>query len=347
MRDRATTTPSSALAAQLTDLIWGYQRTQLIYVAAVLGLADLLAESPRSVSDLAAASGTDAPSLARLLRALAAHGLFAEREDGRFELTPLAALLRSGTPGSLRAQVLAEGTDLYPLWGDLLHSAQTGQSAYEHLYGMPNWAYRERHPEANSRFNAYMSDVTRQKVAAVLANYRFPTDGVVVDVGGGDGTFLAALLRQYPALRGVLFDLPHVAPAAAPILAEAGVAERCALQAGDFFAAVPVGGDCYILSTVLHDWDDERSTAILRRCREAMSPVARLLVIERVLPADNSSPVGRLRDVHMLVTNVGGRERTEAEWRAVLAEGGFQVTQVTGLVAAGTAYHVIEADPVA
>jgi hypothetical protein len=159
--------------AQMMDLIWGYQRTQMVYVAAELGLADLLAEGPGSVDVLATATRTHAPSLYRLLRALAGQAVFAEREDGRFELTPLAELLRSGTPGSLRAMVLAEAGDLYPAWGELLHSVQTGQPAFERVYGLPNWEYRAQHPDANARFNAYMGDMTRQKAAAVLAHFRF------------------------------------------------------------------------------------------------------------------------------------------------------------------------------
>ena len=192
--------PEPALAARVADMLWGYQRTQMLFVAAELGLADLIAQGLQPVDALAAATGTHAPSLYRLLRALAGDGVFAEREDGRFELTPLAALLRSDTPGSMRAMVLAEGRDFYPLWGELLHCVQTGETVFERVYGMSNWEYRVRHPEVNARFNAYMADMTRQKATEVLAHYRFPESGVVVDVGGGDGTFLVALLRRYPSL---------------------------------------------------------------------------------------------------------------------------------------------------
>jgi hypothetical protein len=341
MSDNPTFAPAAPLAARFTDLLWGYQRTQLLYAAAVLGLADLLEEGPRSVTELAVATETDAPSLARLLWALTAHGLFTERDDGQFALNPLAALLRTDTADSLRAMVLAEAGDLYPIWGALLHSVRTGETAFEHLHGMTNWEYRAQHPEVNARFNAYMGDLARQKVAAVLANYPFPDAGMVVDVGGGDGTLLIALLTRYPGLRGTLFDLPHVAAAAK--LEAAGVAARCAVVGGDFFTAVPTGGDYYILAAVLHDWDDARAADILRQCHRAMPSTATLLLIERVLPDDNSSPVGRLRDMHMLVLNTGGRERTAAEWRAVLADGGFALTALTS---AGPAYHVITATPI-
>ncbi len=329
--------------AQLSDLIWGYQRTQLLHVAARLGIADLLAGGPQSVETLAAATETHGPSLYRLLRALAGHGVFTEQENGQFELTPMAELLRTGTPGSLRAMALAEGSDFYPVWGELLYSVQTGQPAFERVYGLPNWQYREQHPDANARFNAYMGDLTRQKAKAVVAHYRFPERGTVIDIGGGNGTLLAAILQAQPALRGVLFDLPHVVDEGREVLAGGGVADRCELIGGDFFAAVPAGGDCYLLATVLHDWDDDRAMDILRQCRQAMVATAILLVIERVMPADNSFSVTKLRDIHMLVGNAGGRERTEQEWQTVLASAGFRLQLLTP---AGPAYHVLEAIPV-
>jgi len=163
MGDSPLPAPAAPLAARFTDLLWGYQRTQLLYAAAVLGLADLLVEGPRAVAELAVATETHAPSLARLLRALTAHGLFTERDDGQFALNPLAALLQTNTPGSLRAMVLAEAGDLYPIWGELLHSVRTGETAFEHLHGMTNWEYRERHAEVNARFNAYMGDLVQDQ----------------------------------------------------------------------------------------------------------------------------------------------------------------------------------------
>jgi len=299
-RPAPTPTPAPP-QAQLADLLWGYQRTQLLYVAAKLGIADLLVTGPRSTEELAAATGTHAPSLYRLLRALAGHAVFAEQEDGRFELTPLAALLQTDSPDSMRAMALAEGEDFYAVWGELLHSVRTGETAFARVYGMANWEYRAQNPEANARFNAYMGDLTRQKAAAVVTHYRFPERGTVVDVGGGDGTLLAAILRAYPHLRGVLFDVPHVVAQAEAVLAAAGVADRCARVGGDFFADVPPGGDRYLLATVLHDWGDDRAADILRTCRRAMTPGATLLVIERVMPGRNVPSMAKLRDMHMLI----------------------------------------------
>ena len=331
-----------ALAAELTELLQGYQRTQLLYVAAELGLADFFTPGPQSVEALAAATDTHPPSLYRLLRALASLGVFAERGDGRFELTPLAALLQPETPGSLRAMVLAGGADFYPVWGELLSSVRTGRTAFEQVYGVSNWEYRRRHPEVNARFNALMADYARQTAAGVVANYRFPESGVVIDVGGGTGTLLAAVVRQHAGLEGVLFDQPHVVAEATAVMDAAGVADRCRIEAGDFFAAVPAGGDVYILSWILHDWDDARAADILIQCRRAMASRARLLVVERVIPPGNDPSPGKLIDIHMLLINAGGRERTEEEWRALLEASGFSLRSSTPI---GRGFSVLEALP--
>jgi hypothetical protein len=332
----------AALSARFHDLALGYQHSQLLYVAAKLGLADLLAEAPQTVEELAAATQMHAPSLARVLRALAGFGVFAERDDGRYELTPLARPLRSGVPGSLRALVLVQGEDLYPVWGQLLYSVQTGKPAFDQVHGMPNWAYRERHPEVNARFNAGLAANARASKGSVAAVYPFPERGLVVDVGGADGTLLTLILAPRPGLRGVLFDQPHVAAAAGPTLTAAGVTDRVEIVGGDFFTAVPAGGDYYVLSAILHDWDDDRATAILAQCRQAMAPAATLLLVERVLPAGNDPSPVKMMDINMLVTNAGGRERTEADWRALLAAGGFALQR---RVVAGSTYEVIEAVP--
>jgi hypothetical protein len=340
----AATPAPAALSAQFLDLFLGYQRTQLLYVAATLGLADLLADGPRTVADLATATSTHPPSFARVLRALAGLGVFAAREDGRYELTPLAQPLRSGVSGSLRALVLAQGEDLYPVWGALLYSVQTGAPAFDHLYGMANWEYRKLHPDVNARFNAYMSDLAGRRAAAVAAGYPFPDAGVVIDVGGGDGTLLAAILARHPGLRGILFDQPHVVKEARQRIAAAGagITERVDVIGGDFFAAVPAGGDYYLLSAVLHDWGDDHAAAILAQCRRAMEPGAKLLVIEQVLPPGNDPSLVKLFDILMLVTNAGGRERTEEEWRTLLAGGGFALQTRR---AATPTYEVLEAAP--
>jgi hypothetical protein len=187
-----------------------------------------------------------------------------------------------------------------------------------------------------------MAHHARQTASAVVAHYAFPERGSVVDVGGGNGTLLAAVLRQYPGLQGVLFDQPHVVVEAPAVLDPAGVAERCRIEAGDFFTAVPAGGDIYILSWILHDWDDARATDILVQCRHAMPAQARLLVVERVIPPDNDPSLGKVADIHMLLTNAGGRERTEDEWRALLGAAGFHLQSSTPI---GRGFSVLEALP--
>lgn len=341
--DPASAAPSPAtLSAQFLDLFLGYQRTQLLYVAAALNLADRSAAGPQAVTDLAAATHTHAPSLARVLRALAGLGVFRAREDGRYELTPLAEPLRSGVPGSLRALVLAQGHDLYPVWGQLLHSVQTGEPAFDHVYGMPNWEYRRLHADVNERFNAFMADLAGRRASAVAVSYPFPESGMIVDVGGGDGMLLATVLRDHPRLRGTLLDQPHVVTGAGARLTAAGVAERVTVVGGDFFAEIPAGGDYYVLSAVLHDWGDEEATAILTQCLRAMAPEAILLLVEQVLPAGNVPSLVKLWDIHMLVTNAGGRERSEAEWRALLDAGGFVFRR---RLPATPTYEVLEASP--
>jgi predicted O-methyltransferase YrrM len=345
MMDDATSNISAvqaALATELNELVLGYRRTQLFYVAAKLGLADLLASGPQSVDALAAAAHVDASSLYRLLRALAGYGAFAEQEDGRFQLTPLAALLQADLPGSLRATVLAHGEDFYRVWGELFYSVQTGEPAFDRVYGLSNWAYRQQHPEANARFNALMASMARRRAAGVLSTYRFAGHRVVVDVGGGNGTLLVALLRHYPELRGMLVDQPHVIAQAHTVLATAGVADRCIVLEGDFFAEVPAGGDFYILSEILHDWSDARASDILVRCHRAMASGAKLLIVERVVPKGNDPSPAKLIDIQMLVTNAGGRERTEHEWRRLVESAGFRVRSI---VRTGEPGDILEAVP--
>ena len=247
-----------APAAALHELITGYQRSQQLIVAVELGLADLLAGGPRSVAVLADATGTDEDALRRLIRGLAACGLLVVRNDDTVESTPLAALLQSATEGSLRTLALAQ-RDFYPVWGELGDSVHTGQPSFDRVYGQPNWAYRQQHPEANKRFNELMAQHARTRAADLLDSGRLPGSGTVVDVGGGNGTLLATLLAEHPQLHGVLFDQPHVLNDATTVLVDAGVADRCEVVAGDFFAEVPPGGDAYILSGVLCDWPDDQA----------------------------------------------------------------------------------------
>ena len=312
----------------LLHLINGFRISQLIAVAAKLGLADLLAAGPQSSAALAEHTGMHAPSLYRVLRALSSIGVFHEDEHGRFGLTPLADGLRSDVPSSLRAWAIFCGDpQVWQAWGALGYSVQTGETAFSHVFGMDVWTYRAQHPEANAIFNAAMAATSAREVPAIVAAYDFSRIHTLVDVGGGHGTLLAGILQVYPSMRGVLFDLPHVLAGAAPVLEAAGVAERCQRVGGSFFDSVPPGGDAYLLHRIIHDWDDEQSTAILQRCHAAMAAQARLLLVEGVIQPPNRPDPTKMLDIQMLVS-AGGRERTESEWRTLLARAGFGLTQV-------------------
>jgi O-methyltransferase domain/Dimerisation domain len=227
--------------ATLVQMISGYWVSQAVYVAAKLGVADLLADGPRPVEELAAATQTDAPSLHRVLRALASLGVFTQASPGTFALTPLAALLQTGTPDCMRALAIMHGEEPYRAWGNILHSVQIGQTAFAQQFGTSYFAYLAQHPEANRVFNQAMTGNTTQLVGAVVEAYDFSPFKTIVDVGGSYGTLLAAILRSNPAARGILFDQPHVAAAAQEQVALAGMAERCTTVGGDFFVEVPAG----------------------------------------------------------------------------------------------------------
>ena len=332
--------------AALLRLVNGAATAQAVAVAARLGLADLLAKGPCDAAALAAATGTHAPSLHRLLRMLVALGIAAEAPDDRFALGPLGERLRAGVPGSMRDLVLLFGhPDFWATWGALEHCVRTGETAVRHLFGAATTFERyEADPAFGAIFDAGMAVLAERAAAAVLNARPFPDSGLIVDVGGGKGTLLAAVLQAKPGLSGVVLDLPGVAARAAEVLQEAGLQGRARALGGDMFAAVPAGAELYLLKSVLHDWDDARADAILASCRAAMTqPGARLLVIERVMPelmtpepAALAQAVGDL----MMLTRAGGRERTEAEFRALLTGAGLRLLQV---LPTASHYAVLEA----
>jgi len=329
---------SSATAADrpppavLYDLATGHYVSQAIYVAAKLGIADLLGAGPRNRDELANATGTHAPSLGRVLRLLASVGVFAERGDGSFELTPLGACLRSGVPGSFRAvALLFASPGVWSSWGDLLHTVRTGETAWHHVFGTDGFEYFAQHPEEGAIFDEAMGAFTATVAIAVAAAYDFSPFGTLVDVGGGEGALLVGILRANPALRGVVFDLPRLAPGARKQIAGAGLGDRCEFVAGDFFEAVPGGGDAYVLKHVIHDWDDTRAVRILRNCHRVMRPQGRLLIVEGVYPPriDHSaaSRGAAANDVNMLVCT-GGRQRSEGEFRDLFEAAGLSLTRI-------------------
>jgi SAM-dependent methyltransferase len=324
----------------LLEIVRGYRQGQALAVAATLGIADLLADGPRLVDELAEATGTHAPSLLRLLRALASIGVFAEGDGQRFQLTPLAEPLRSDAPRSVRSSLRFLGDSvLFVPWGQLLHSVRTGGPAFDHVFGTGMYAYLAQHPAAAEVFNAGMSGQPRHE--AVLEAYDFGGARVVVDVGGGNGRLIAAILSAHPAQRGILCDLPEVVAEARQRLEREGLADRCQVVGGSFLDWVPVGGDLYLLSDVLHNWDDDRAVTILANCRKAMAEEGRLVIVQQVLPPGNDDVFGRFADLNMLIL-LGGRERTADDFRQLLALAGFTLTRIIGT---RVPYSIVEAIP--
>jgi ubiquinone/menaquinone biosynthesis C-methylase UbiE len=259
-----------------------------------------------------------------------------------FELTPPARLLQHDVAGSLKSTALLYGDDVFwAAYGAMIHSVRTGEPAFEHRHGAPMYAYLAGHAATASLFDAAMSGFTEREIATILAAYDFSRFTTIVDVGGGRGTLLAALLKTYPQLRGTILDRNEVAEGAGRLLADAGLTERATFVAGDFFQAVPAGGDAYLLKSVIHNWDDAAARSILRNCRQAMRPDAHLIVMERVVPPANVPSEAKLFDINMLVT-VGGEERTEAQYRALFEAAGFDVTRIT---ATASPLTLIEAVP--
>jgi hypothetical protein len=325
----------------LQQLIQGFQITQCIYVAARLGIADLLKDGPRSSEELAQVTATHAPSLYRILRLLAAVGLLTEGDAHSFALTPLGAYLQTGVPDSKRNMALFFGDKvIWQVWSALLHSVETGEPAYQHVFGLTAWEHRAQHPEIAALADHFMTESTASVALRVPAAYDFSATGTLVDVGGGHGQMLASILQAYPTLHGILFDLPHVVKGAPPLLESAGVFDRCQVIGGDAFTAVPTGYDTYLLSRMINSWDDERAIALLTLCHQAMKPQGKVLLVERVILAGRTSALLALEfDLHLLM-GPGGKDRTEAEHRTLLKAAGFELTQ---LIAVLPPFYIIEA----
>jgi hypothetical protein len=254
----------------------------------------------------------------------------------------MAELLRTGIPSSMRALAITYNEEMYQAWGNMLHSIQTGEPAFAHRFGMGPFPYFMQNPEADRIFNEAMIGYTHQVANAVVGVYDFSAFGTVADVGGGYGTLLAAILQSNPSARGILFDVPHVIDAAQGFLNTTGVADRCTGVAGDFFTAVPAGADAYVLSQILHDWEDEQCLTILKHTRRVTPKDGKLLVVELVIPPGNEPFFGKWLDLHMLAIP-GGRERTEAEYSTLFRDAGFELTNIVPTPAGPS---VVEAAPI-
>lgn len=331
-----------AAAADLMQMVNGYQVSQAICVAATLGIADELTNGPRSSDDLAAATGSHPQALYRLLRALASVGVLHEGATRQFSLTMLGSGLRSDAEQSVAPWARMVGRAYYrDAWGELLHSVHTGENAFAHAHGIGVWQYRIDHPEESLIFDRAMSSFVPAVATAVLAAYDFGCFDVIMDVGGGQGALLAAILARNPPQRGILFDQPMVVEGAGAVLSATSVADRCEVVGGDFFAAVPEGADAHVMKWILHDWDDERSIAVLKSCRRAIRPDGTLVVLEAVLAPPNEGARAKFADLNMLAVP-GGQERTRDEFAALFAASGFRLTKV---IDAGPRISIVEGEP--
>jgi hypothetical protein len=311
-------------------LMSGFRAFQMVVAACRLQVPDLVAAGPKTVGELAASTGMHAPSLRRLLRGLAVWGLLVEMPDGRFASTPLSDHFRSDKPG-LRNMTIMLSEEGYQAWADLMYTLGTGKPAYEHLYGKSHFERLGENPEMAAHFNDAMVESSTRVARAFAAAYDVTGVRTVVDVGGGNGAVLMAVLKANPEIRGVLFDLAQGLAGAHDKLVAAGVAERVTLQEGSFFEAVPSGADLYLLKWIVHDWDDGRALAILQTCKRAMNAKARLVLLERRLPEriENADEAlaSVMGDLHMMVV-LGGKERTTNEYRDLLAQADLRMTRV-------------------
>lgn len=317
------------LSAAMFTLIMGRWVSHLIYVAAKLELADRLKHGPRTVEELATAAEVQAPVLYRVLRTLASVGVFAETKDNRFKLTPLALTLQKAAPGSMHAAALLFGEKYQEdARAQLVQGLKTGEIPFVKAHGVSFFEYLEKHAEDFKVFGESMTSVSSTENPAIAAAYKFSGMRTLVDVGGGNGSLLGTILKANPKLKGVLFDLPSVSASAKQDrhVTVKGIAERCTLESGDFFEAVPKGGDAYMMKRTLHDWDDERCSKILANCCAEMNENGRVLVIDSVISPGNGPDRGKLIDMQMLI--MGGRERTKQEFAALFRNAGLKLTRI-------------------
>jgi len=309
----------------------GYCQAKALQVAAELGVADLIAETPKTADQLAQTVRANSDALYRLLRALASLGIFKEDRDGRFENTPLSEPLRTGVPGSVRDYVINFSHDVFfSAWAMFMDVVRTGKPSFGKVNGYDQWEYFRRHPDVGERFNKQISARTAQVASALVEAYDFSRFETLIDVGGGVGAVVAAVLNKFPNLHGCLYDQASVIEGAKSFLDAKGVLSRCDLISGDFFQSVPKGLDAYLMKSILHDWQDEQALKILKQCRVAMEKHATLLIIDAVITRDNAPHPGKWKDLTMLVC-YGSRERTEEEFRNLLCQSGFELKRVIPL----------------
>jgi hypothetical protein len=322
--------PQPSPSEQLFQLCFGFMPAICLNTVAQLSVSEQLAQGPRHVNDIASACHANADALYRVMRAVATVGIFSEIEPGKFAQTPMSDLLRQDHPQSLRPFTLFFPDPLhFRCYSNLMHSVKTGETTAKPTVGVELFDFLKDHPKESAIFNAAMVNLTQIFIPAVLEAYDFGSTKTLVDVGGGHGSVVAAILQKYPSMKGILFDLDHVVQGASTHLAAMGVSNRCEIEAGDFFKNVPAGGDTYIMKNIIHDWDDQRSIAILKNIAARLKgiPGGKLILLEFALPEGNDPHLGKWADIEMLALP-GGRERTEEEYRDLFARAGLRLTRV-------------------
>jgi hypothetical protein len=327
----------------MLQIISGFWISRAVFVIGKLGIPDQLQSGPKTAEELASATNTHAPSLFRILRALVSVGVLNSVEGGRFAQTPLSETLVTDAPGSLRWFAVSElGQEHYPAWGNLMHSVKTGEIAFDNFFGVDIWKYFQQTPEDAAVFNNSMSNVTAAANEAITSLYDFSQFDTIVDVGGGHGGLITSILAKNPQVKGVLFDAEEVIEGARPKIEAAGLTDRLETVAGDFFKSVPAGGDAYIMKWIIHDWDDEKSNAILRNCRSRMRANGKLILVDCVVPETDEPHFSKFIDLNMLVMT-GGKERTEKEFAQLLADAGFKLLRV---IPTDLPTSIVEAEPI-
>jgi hypothetical protein len=336
------TNPAVPPHVEMIRMGTAYWLSTLVYTAAKVGLADHLAEGPKSAADLAGATGMNPRALHRFMRTLASFGVLMQNGDDTFALTELGATLGKDAPGAARSTVLTmAGPWAWQSFGEFEYSLATGKPAMDKVFGMNIFDYLAQHPDEAARFSESMVGIHGGEPPTVADAYDFSKFDTIVDVGGATGNMLAHILAKYPQPKGILFDRPHVVTEAPALLESRGVADRVTIVHGSFFQSVPEGGDAYILSHIIHDWTEAQCHTILGNCRKAMKKGAKLLIVEFVLPEGNTPHFGKLTDMVML-TLPGGEERTANEYRTLLDDAGYTMTRV---VATASDVSIVEAEP--
>ncbi len=326
--ENGTAMPQLPPEAILMQMLFGGLMQQSISAAAKFGIADLLADKPQTSDELAAKTNTHEPSLYRVLRLLASAGIFSETPDGKFELTPIAALLRSDVPNSMRDGAIMQGEEWnWRNYGELRHSVRIGGTAQEKAHGVGLFEFLTDNPEYEQMFSRAMVNLSSSVISPIVEAYDFTSVSKVVDIAGGHGLLLAEILKSNQHLQGILFDQPTVIDGAVETLEKEAISNRVELVSGNFFESVPAGADVYTMKHIIHDWDDEQSIKILRNIHSVMNEDGKVLIIEMVVPEGNEPSPSKMMDVQMLIAT-GGKERTEAEYRKLLESSGFNLTRI-------------------